>query len=193
MYAQDERTQSDQHHRRRYEVTVKESPGRQFSLTRHSIPVQSPTLTYWPWREGGLASGSVPYGWATYYGSSGYLNANGGLPRGDVPSGTSYHVSAFNGASVSLQFRGSAVYVLGTSNCTYDVTFNGQTLTTTVAAGQTVGNTLAVFQQLKRGTHSITLTVRSGNPSHMLLLDQVVVTMNLSLASVRLASFASLH
>lgn len=146
--------------------------------TNVTVDDTSPTFVYEPWGEGGLAGGSVGQGWATWYDELGFNNANGALPRGDSPEGTSYHVTGFNGAMVSLTFYGTSIQVLGTSNCTYDVILDSKTATTTLLAGQTTQNgLLASYSGLADALHTIILIP---HPSHTqrFMLDKAIVTMD---------------
>ncbi|KAG8990660.1 hypothetical protein FRB94_013224 [Tulasnella sp. JGI-2019a] len=145
----------------------------------------SPTFVYTPWGEGGLGGGSVDFGWSTWYdgepNNNGYNNYNGGLPRGDSPTGNSYHVTGFDGATVALTFHGTAVYVMGISNCTYDIMLDSTTTTKTLLTGETTQNgILAVYTGLPDGDHTITLRPHpAANANQKLMLDQAIVAMDL--------------
>ncbi|KAG8851146.1 hypothetical protein FRB96_009487 [Tulasnella sp. 330] len=145
----------------------------------------SPTFIYTPWGEGGLGGGSVDFGWSTWYDGEpnnfGYNNYNGGLPRGDSPTGNSYHVTGLDGATVALTFHGTAVWVMGVSNCTFDVMLDSTTTTTTLQTGQTTqGGVLATYTGLADGDHTITLRPHpAANANQKLMLDSAIVAMDL--------------
>lgn len=125
------------------------------------------------------------YGWSTWYNGEpnnfGYNNYNGGLPRGDSPTGNSYHVTGLDGATVVLTFHGTSVWVMGIANCTYDVVLDSTTTTTNFLPGQqTLGGVLATYTGLADGDHTITLRPHPvANANQKLMLDSAVVAMSI--------------
>jgi len=85
------------------------------ALWNFTIPDTSPMLSYHPYADGfGLQNG-----WQTWYTVSGFNTQAGESSKGD-----SYHITSLPGAEVSLQFYGSAVYLYGAANASYEVTLD---------------------------------------------------------------------
>ncbi|KAG8877607.1 hypothetical protein FRB98_006617 [Tulasnella sp. 332] len=142
------------------------------SSTNITITDTSPIFLYSPFGEGGQGEASATYGWATGYTSTGFLNTNGSLPRGDTGSGLSFHATAFEGASVSLTFNGTALYLVGAANCSYDVTLD---LVTSTMQATTLG-TLAAYENLSlQREHIINIQPHPGT-DELFLLTQALVT-----------------
>ncbi|KAG9007794.1 hypothetical protein FRB93_007185 [Tulasnella sp. JGI-2019a] len=132
----------------------------------------SPIFTYSPFGEGGEAGASINYGWATGYLGSGFL-ANGSLPRGAIGTGYSYHATAFEGGSVSLKFNGTALYLYGAANCTYDVVLDSVTQTKTPSTTQDL---LAFYQNLSmQSGHVVTIKPHPGT-NEILYFEGAIVT-----------------
>ncbi|KZT57687.1 hypothetical protein CALCODRAFT_495930 [Calocera cornea HHB12733] len=95
-----------------------------------TLPSFSPVFTYLPFRDG-----AVSQGWNSSYTdytvTSAILNEAQeatGYMRG---VGTAYRTTAFDGASVILNFTGSAIYFCFSTEAQYTFTLDGQTVTTT--------------------------------------------------------------
>ena len=69
-----------------------------------TIDDTSPTLSYTPFRDT-LSVPNLPLGWNPYYELSGFANAPGSGPA-QQGNGTSYHITAMDGAKVGVQWFG---------------------------------------------------------------------------------------
>ncbi|KAJ7492217.1 hypothetical protein FB451DRAFT_1165359 [Mycena latifolia] len=111
------------------------------SLWNFTIDDTSPFLTYTDGSNSGLTKG-----WEPWYTDSGFISENGQGGTGD-----SYHITSLAGASVNLEFYGTAVYFYGTANGSYDTSLDN-------AAYTYVPDTpdlLLAITDLKEGTHSV--------------------------------------
>ncbi|KAJ7220698.1 hypothetical protein GGX14DRAFT_515053, partial [Mycena pura] len=127
-----------------------------------SIMDTSPMLSYRPYSDGfGLQNG-----WQTWYTTSGF-----NTQPGESPEGNSYHLTSLSGAEVTFQFYGSAVYLFGTSNSSYEVTLDNTVNSLAPTDGLLYSN-----EGLIEGTHSVTLTARPTNAAQMLGFTEAIVS-----------------
>ncbi|KAI0347725.1 hypothetical protein BDW22DRAFT_1424000 [Trametopsis cervina] len=129
----------------------------------------SSLLNFSPYSDG-AASG----GWASYFTGIGYFNGKGGEDSQGRPS---LHITSFPGASVSLQFTGTAVYLYGTSNCTsYSVTLDGEPVDMP-AGSSSEGGVLFWKDGLTPNTHAVMLTANpDAGSAQQLAFDKAVFT-----------------
>lgn len=130
-------------------------------------------------------------GWAPWFSNSGFRQ----FDPGENADGTSMHATTFDGAGVQLQFHGAsfivhcgvsseclierlyayagtAVYVWGTANCTFDVTLDSG------SAGSNLSSASQVLYSrtgLALGTHFLSLTAHPHNGTQF-WLDYMQVT-----------------
>ncbi|KAJ7164774.1 hypothetical protein C8R43DRAFT_946561 [Mycena crocata] len=102
-------------------------------------------------------------GWIPWYSGSGFISTNGEGGTGD-----SFHRTSLDGASVNLEFYGTAVYMYGATNSSYDTSLND-------APYPTSGLLLSVTD-LNAGTHSVTLTARPTSSSQQLAFNRAVIS-----------------
>ncbi|KAJ7097600.1 hypothetical protein C8R44DRAFT_748331 [Mycena epipterygia] len=135
------------------------------SLWNFTIPNTSPTLSYFPYADGfGMQNG-----WQTWYATSSF-NAKPGL----VPQGALFHVTTLPGARVTLQFYGSSVYLYGTANSTYEVTFDD-----VVESFSPTNFLLYSKEGLIEENHSVTLTSKpESNKTELLGFGRAVVSIS---------------
>ncbi|KAI0347726.1 hypothetical protein BDW22DRAFT_1349787 [Trametopsis cervina] len=129
----------------------------------------SSLLAFSPYSDG-AASG----GWASYFSGAGYFNGQGGEDSQGQPS---LHITSFPGASVSLQFTGTAVYLYGTSNCTsYSVTLDGEPVDAPPTSSSEDG-VLFWKDGLAPDTHAVTLTANpDAGSAQQLAFDKAIFT-----------------
>ncbi|KDQ11020.1 hypothetical protein BOTBODRAFT_470255 [Botryobasidium botryosum FD-172 SS1] len=130
------------------------------SAWNFTVDDTSPMFVYQPYGDGNLTGG-----WATWYSGSGFNTAGGEASVGD-----SYHLTGFDGASIAFRFYGSAIYVYGTSNSTFDVTLDNTVTNGTASDGLLYSNTALPF-----GDHNVTITAHPSD-GQLLMLDRAVVT-----------------
>ncbi|KAJ7750231.1 hypothetical protein B0H16DRAFT_1887848 [Mycena metata] len=141
------------------------------SLWNYTIDDASPFLTYLPYADG--SNSGLNKGWTPWYTKTGYLVQNAAAGDGD-----SYHITSLPGASVTLNFYGSAAFFYGTSNTTYSVTVDNQPAVSSEAPRSDL-NLLFAINDLKEGTHSVTLTAgqpSSGAGSPQLAFDRAIIS-----------------
>ncbi|KAF8845975.1 hypothetical protein BDN67DRAFT_7312 [Paxillus ammoniavirescens] len=113
--------------------------------TAININDTSPLYSYSPYYDGvGLENG-----WEIWYSGSGF---NSTTPA-SLSSGYTSHITSLPGASVSLDFYGSAITLYGIANCTFDVTLDGNYYHNLSPNGD--GSLFAM--NLTQTNHSITL------------------------------------
>ncbi|KAJ7116794.1 hypothetical protein C8R43DRAFT_1038081 [Mycena crocata] len=135
------------------------------SLWNFTIEDTSPFLTYTPYADG--SNSGLTKGWEPWYTESGFISQNGQGGAGD-----SYHLTSLDGASVNLEFYGTAVYMYGTTNSSYDTILDHVAYTHESPAS----DLLLSITDLKEGTHSVTLTARPTSSSQQLAFDRAVVS-----------------
>ncbi|GJE87684.1 hypothetical protein PsYK624_037670 [Phanerochaete sordida] len=129
-----------------------------------TIDDTSPIVLFSPYSEG-----PVQNGWAGWFSDSGFVTTGG-----EQAVGSSIHYTSFPGASLYLQFEGTAIYLYGTTNCTYTVTLDSQSAH--VPLSLPFG--LLFYQEgLTPTTHSVQLTAQpQASSTQMLGFDQAVFT-----------------
>ncbi|KAF7337600.1 hypothetical protein MSAN_02233300 [Mycena sanguinolenta] len=135
------------------------------SLWNFTIDDTSPFLTYTPYADG--SNSGLDKGWEPWYTVSGFISSNG-----EGGSGDSYHLTSLAGASVNLEFYGTAVYLYGTTNSSYDTTLDNATTTHNPSSS----DLLLSILDLEEGHHSVTLTARPTNGSQQLAFDRAVIS-----------------
>ncbi|GJE98270.1 hypothetical protein PsYK624_144960 [Phanerochaete sordida] len=126
----------------------------------------SPILDFHPYSEGPLQ-----FGWATAFdASASYFNT----VYGEEADGSSLHITSFPGASVNLQFEGTAIYLYGSANCSYTVTLDNQNVN---VPPQRPYGLLFYQEDLDPITHFVTLTAQpKANTTEQLSFSQAVFT-----------------
>ncbi|KAJ7164770.1 hypothetical protein C8R43DRAFT_988380 [Mycena crocata] len=137
------------------------------SLWNLTFDDTSPFLTYSPFAD--VSYSPLTNGWIPWYSGSGFISTNGEGGTGD-----SFHRTSLDGASVNLEFYGTAVYMYGTTNSSYDTSLDNATYTH--AAPDPASGLLLSITGLEAGTHSVALTVRTNDPSQQLAFDRAIVS-----------------
>ncbi|KAJ7109787.1 hypothetical protein C8R44DRAFT_262934 [Mycena epipterygia] len=137
------------------------------SLWNFTIEDTSPFLTYTPYADG--SNSGLTKGWEPWYTVSGFISQNGEGGAGD-----SYHLTSLEGASVHLQFYGTAVYLYGANatNSSYDVTLDN----TAYTPSSLTSDLLFSITNLTEGTHSVILTAKPTSSSQQLAFDRAVIS-----------------
>ncbi|KAJ6601426.1 hypothetical protein DFH09DRAFT_1127808 [Mycena vulgaris] len=135
------------------------------SVWNFTIDDSSPFFTYAPYADG--SNSGLTRGWEPWYAASGFISKNGQGGEGD-----SYHLTSLDGASVKLDFYGTAIYFYGTANSSYDISLDN----TAYSPGPATSDLLVSIADLKEGTHTVTLTARPTSSSQQLAFDRAVVS-----------------
>ncbi|KAI0830807.1 hypothetical protein BC628DRAFT_1416306 [Trametes gibbosa] len=116
-----------------------------------SVDDTSPLFNYIPHGDGGVGSWTQT-GWQPWFSDSGGFNSAGG----NDGVGASYHVTAFSGARLDLQFYGTGITLFGNGTCPYEVSLDGASQSFSSGDGQ-------LFSQegLQQKLHSISLTANA--------------------------------
>ncbi|KAJ7705610.1 hypothetical protein B0H17DRAFT_672082 [Mycena rosella] len=132
------------------------------SLWNFTIADTSPILSYQPYADGfGLTNG-----WQTWYTTSGFNKS-----PGESGEGVSYHVTSLAGAQVTLQFFGSAIYLYGTSNASYEVIFDD-----TPHSFPSGDDVIYSAEGLLEENHSVTLISRPTGVNESLTFGHAIVS-----------------
>ncbi|KAJ7259670.1 hypothetical protein C8J57DRAFT_490226 [Mycena rebaudengoi] len=131
------------------------------SLWNFTIQDNSPIISYAPYADGALAAG-----WQPWYSESGFLKEGG-----QGGEGTSYHTTAFSGASFHLEFHGTGVDLYGTGNSSYEITIDR----VAQKIGDVADGLLFHASDLKDDAHNVTLTVKPSKKTEQLTFDRAVV------------------
>ncbi|KAJ7779190.1 hypothetical protein B0H16DRAFT_808419 [Mycena metata] len=132
-------------------------------LWNFSIPDTSPILSYSPYADGfGLQNG-----WQTWYTISGF-----NTQPGEGSAGDSFHLTSLDGAEVSLQFYGSALYLYGIANASYNVVLDEKSQSFSGRDGL-----LYSVENLAEKNHSVALTAKiTSNTTQQLGFSHAVVS-----------------
>ncbi|EIM84657.1 uncharacterized protein STEHIDRAFT_112247 [Stereum hirsutum FP-91666 SS1] len=139
-----------------------------------TIDDNSLLFNYTPYSDGF----NISDGWKTWYTGSGYIDSQSHR-LGDTPQGHSYHQTRLNGASVTLRFYGSGIYLFGNTTSPYTVTLDNRVV---LDSGINQNKTL-LFADGELGvdnTHYITLTANISDTSQILALDRALVESTLN-------------
>ncbi|KAJ6482526.1 hypothetical protein C8R45DRAFT_1001750 [Mycena sanguinolenta] len=132
------------------------------ALWNYTILDTSPVFTYHPYADGfGLNNG-----WQTYYTISGF-----NTQPGESSQGVSSHLTTLGGAEVSFEFYGSAVYLYGSVNASYEVILDESVQ---LLGGET--GVLYSTQDLIEESHTITLKVNPANTNQLMEFTGATVT-----------------
>ncbi|KAJ8518581.1 hypothetical protein ONZ45_g4358 [Pleurotus djamor] len=134
-----------------------------------SVDDTSPAVKYSPFRDT-FSTPNTLRGWNPYFTESGFATA-----QGAIGVGNSLHISALNGSSVSLQWKGTGIDILGNATqATFSVTLDGEPIPDLSPIS---GDTLARFTDLPDSNHTITLTTLStGSADSFIAFDEFIVT-----------------
>ncbi|KAJ7755055.1 hypothetical protein DFH07DRAFT_822744 [Mycena maculata] len=135
------------------------------SLWNFTFDDTSTFFTYTPYADG--SNSGLTKGWEPWYTQSGFISQNGEGGAGD-----SYHLTSLAGASVSLDFYGTAVYLYGTTNSTYDILVDNSPYVDV----SPIADLLVSVTNLQEGNHNVTLTARPSESSEQLAFDRAVVS-----------------
>ncbi|KAH9858295.1 hypothetical protein C2E23DRAFT_865199 [Lenzites betulinus] len=116
-----------------------------------TVDDSSPLFNYLPHGDGGVGDWTQT-GWQPWFSDSGGFNSAGG----NDGVGTSYHVTAFAGARLDLQFYGTGIALFGNGSCPYQVSLDGTSQSFSSGDGQ-------LFSQdgLEQKMHNISLTANA--------------------------------
>lgn len=110
-------------------------------------------------------------GWAGWFHDS---QTNYASTGGEQAVGESIHYTQFPGASLYLQFEGTAIYLYGTANCSYDITLDSQSAP---APSSLPFNVLFYQEGLEATTHSVQLTAHpEAGTGQMVGFDRAMFT-----------------
>ncbi|KAJ7687414.1 hypothetical protein B0H17DRAFT_687834 [Mycena rosella] len=137
------------------------------SLWNFTLDDTSTFLTYTPYADG--SNSGLDKGWEPWYTDSGFITQNGEGGQGD-----SYHLTSLDGAAVTFEFYGTAVYLYGTTNSSYDTSLDNALYAH--AAPDPTSDLLLSITDLKEAIHSVTLTARPTSNSQQLAFDRAVIS-----------------
>ncbi|KAF9051373.1 hypothetical protein BJ165DRAFT_1448349 [Panaeolus papilionaceus] len=132
----------------------------------------SPTIQYIPFSDT-LSTPNLSAGWNPYYDQSGFAPA-----QGSIGNGTSLHITSFNGASLSVQWRGTGIKLLGNAtSASYQITIDGQSATPQPDINQ---NILTSIDGLDDASHTVTLIAQippesATDTTSMLVFDKAIL------------------
>ncbi|KAJ7472448.1 hypothetical protein B0H11DRAFT_2039051 [Mycena galericulata] len=132
------------------------------SLWNFTIEDTSPILSYQPYADGS----DYRKGWQAYYTTSGF-----NTQVGESPTGDSYHITFLAGANVTLQFYGTAVYLYGSANASYDVTLDNIVHSFSPNTGLLYSN-----EGLIDDNHLVTLTPKPSDGTEMMAFGHAIVS-----------------
>ncbi|KAF8915800.1 hypothetical protein CPB85DRAFT_1291849 [Mucidula mucida] len=110
---------------------------------------QSPTVVYSPYRDGPLDSS-----WRIIYSNSPESTYDATHNNENLSSGTSLHSTTLSGASLKIDFKGTAIYLYGTGSAdAYTTSLDGKD-----TSGSPSDDLLASYTGLDYASHSLVLT-----------------------------------
>lgn len=148
---------------------------------------QSPTFLYSPYRDGNLTDS-----WKVFYSNSPDASYDPTHNNSNLASGTSTHSTTMVGASVEIDFMGTAVSLAGSGTAgAYSTSLdNGQAIIGAPSDGNLVSHSgldygthtlvLNVIQNQQLNLTSALLTVGVGDPGYVFIFSEFVVLIFLS-------------
>ncbi|KAJ3546435.1 hypothetical protein NM688_g5515 [Phlebia brevispora] len=135
-----------------------------------TIDDTSSILSYTPYADGVFLNN----GWVQWYSD---YPSNVIRQPGDYEAGQSFHRTSLSGASVALQFNGTAIYLYGSTNCSYVVTLDGNPYPTTLNQSQSLDGLLFSRDGLDSNVHTVNLTaVPESGSDQQIAFDEAVFT-----------------
>ncbi|EMD42322.1 hypothetical protein CERSUDRAFT_102669 [Gelatoporia subvermispora B] len=135
----------------------------------YTIDDSSSVFRFLPHGDGG-SDDFIQLGWQPFYSISGF-NKGGG----DSSAGNSLHITSFPGASVGLDFSGTAIYLFGTTNGSYTVSVDNNPATKPTPDPS--ANVLFAQEGLSPGSHFVNLTaLADANQNQTMSFDGATVT-----------------
>ncbi|EMD40727.1 hypothetical protein CERSUDRAFT_111306, partial [Gelatoporia subvermispora B] len=131
----------------------------------YTIDDSSPLFIFQPYGDGG-ADNFTQNGWLPWYTTSHFATSGGEAATGD-----SYHITSLAGASVSLAFQGSAIYLHGNASCPYDVALDDSQSSLSPRDGL-----LFAAEGLPQDTHYVNLTLRPTSVNQQLAFDRADIS-----------------
>ncbi|KIY53087.1 hypothetical protein FISHEDRAFT_33860 [Fistulina hepatica ATCC 64428] len=133
----------------------------------------SPTINYFPSTDV-LSNTNISRGWVPFYSQSGYAST-----IGEVGVGQSYHITSRVGASLIIEWHGTAIQLLGNAtNISYSVTLDGQVVIDGDATRSS--DILATFGNLTDSSHLVNLTITDTRSGSQLAFDKASITSHVS-------------
>ncbi|KAG6853778.1 hypothetical protein C0991_001489 [Blastosporella zonata] len=136
-----------------------------------SVDDTSPSISYQPLVD--TFTPNLTAGWNPYFNGSALVTS-----IGDTGTGTTFHVTSRDNATISITWKGTGVRLLGfpQGNANYSITLDG---TPKSPEGADHG-TLAVFQDLPDDDHtiSVTSTIPASGSQEIVYFDRAVVSFN---------------
>ncbi|TFK44161.1 hypothetical protein BDQ12DRAFT_708173 [Crucibulum laeve] len=134
----------------------------------------SPSISYFPFRDT-FSTPNLSAGWNPYFDDSGFASV-----LGEEGNGTSLHITSLDGASISVQWHGTGIQLLGNATkASYTITLDGAPQAQSNITDLS-NNILATFQNLPEAPHTLSLTASTSNTenppnSSMLVFDKALV------------------
>lgn len=118
-----------------------------------TVSDQSPTISYTPYRDGDIASS-----WMVMYTNSPESTYDASHNTTNLSSGTSLHTTTYQGASLEIQWKGTAIYVYGSGSVgAYTTTLDSDS----DVEGAPSDGVLVSHTGLDYAVHTLTLTTTS--------------------------------
>ncbi|KAL1745707.1 hypothetical protein HDZ31DRAFT_35835 [Schizophyllum fasciatum] len=113
----------------------------------------SPQISYFPYADT-LALPDLSAGWNPYYDDSGFSD---GL--GEVGAGDSAHITAHDGATISVHWRGTGIQLVGNATqASYSIALDGERLASSNRKADITNDALVTLDNLQDTDHTLSLT-----------------------------------
>ncbi|KAJ6594210.1 hypothetical protein B0H19DRAFT_1246903 [Mycena capillaripes] len=154
------------------------------SVVQFSVDDSSPTVIYAPFGDT-FSTPDLSAGWNPHWQDLGFSSAI----LGSTGSGTSLHITAFNGASLQIQWKGTGITLFGNvTQSSYSITIDNQPTDNTSA--DPANNTLIDIINLEDKLHSLSLTVQTdGGPDSLFQFDRALISAPPSPSNVSSSNF----
>ncbi|KAL1679395.1 hypothetical protein EV122DRAFT_289577 [Schizophyllum commune] len=141
----------------------------------------SPQIGYSPYADT-LSLPDLTGGWNPYYDNSGFAD---GL--GETGSGNSAHITAHDGATISVRWRGTGIQLVGNATqASYTIALDGERVSSSSRKSEFANDALVTLDNLQDTDHTLTLTTNiqpSGTNSSFIVFRRCFITSPSSTAS----------
>ncbi|KAL1669703.1 hypothetical protein GGF50DRAFT_123010 [Schizophyllum commune] len=141
----------------------------------------SPQIGYSPYADT-LSLPDLTGGWNPYYDDSGFAHGLDG-----TGSGNSAHITAHDGATISVRWRGTGIQLVGNATqASYSIALDGERVSSSSRKSEAANDALVTLDNLQNTDHTLTLTTNiqsSGTNSSFIVFRRCFITSPSSTAS----------
>ncbi|KAJ7072042.1 hypothetical protein C8F01DRAFT_1243129 [Mycena amicta] len=154
------------------------------AVVQFTVNNTSPAFTYFP-RGDTFSAPNLSAGWNPHWDVPGFSSAN----IGATGSGSSSQITARDGASFQLQWKGTGIELFGNlTRSTYSITLDGRPQNTSASASDILFN----IQDLSDKTHTLTLAVHTTSQDALVQFNSAVISAPPSPSNLSITNFTEI-